>query len=247
MRLAVIPPVRYLGDFSTSTHLVLAHLFLKSKSYRDFYKHRRAKGDFIILDNGCAELGESIGDHELLEAARDLRPNVLVCPDVLYDSSRTLEALGRFLPKVDIDTELMGVPQGDSVQNWIDCFRVMYDMELPWIGLSKYSTKVFGTRLECLAWIKSHGYVRKYHLLGLAGGPASIELEGSFDFVVSHDTAVPVKLGMQGLYLEDYDKRGSMTDDEYFYALYIDPVKYYMAQRNIKVYRRMCGLDGLHI
>lgn len=248
MRLATIPPVRYLEDFSTDTHLVLAHLYSISV-YREFYHFRRALGDFIILDNGCAELGRSIGSDTLLSVARDLKPDVLVCPDVLYDSKATLEAVQRFLPKVDLEVALMGVPQGNSVTDWIECFYAMYRLpELSWIGLSKYSTKVFGSRLECLSWISQSGCTAKrFHLLGLESRPDSILSERYFDFVVSHDTAVPIKLGLQGLHLDTYSNSRRMSDSEYFFVPSINPVQYNTIQRNLRAYRRLCGLEDLSL
>jgi hypothetical protein len=246
VRLAVIPPVAYLEDFSTNYHLVLAHLYATNETYRDFYNSRVEKGDWVILDNGCAELGEAIPGKELFRLAADLNPNVLVCPDVLRDGLKTRELTEEFIKTwrgklKDGGIALMAVPQGKTREEWLDCFETFNEMkEVEWLGISKYCP---GERVELLEQIKL-SVKKKCHLLGMAEteGVNSILKEKAFSFAYSTDTAIPVKLGLQGLSLEQYLTRGHMKDDDYFNFEKLNWTNYKVgwARRNIDEYLKRC-------
>lgn len=73
-----IVPVKYLNDLAvlSHSHLVLAQ-WLDNKRYLNFYRKMRERGDFIILDNGCAELGHSLPIEELVEKLQLLGKSVV--------------------------------------------------------------------------------------------------------------------------------------------------------------------------
>jgi hypothetical protein len=221
MKLAIIPPISYLREFSTDYHLVLAHLYQSSDTYRAFYRERQKKKDFIILDNGAAELGSSISPKDLFYMAIELHPNVLICPDILRDGDKTLEATNSFLDAYAIELskrkiELLAVPQGKIVEEWYKSFIwFQADPAISWIGISKYVKGAFESRLACLRTIERE-MRKKCHLLGMADDVRVIEEEKQFRFVRSTDTAVPIKLGMQELILSQYQEMKKMPDDAYF-------------------------------
>jgi len=243
MKLALIPPIAYLEDFSTDYHLVLAHLYRDNRVYRAFYKARKAVGEFIIMDNGAAELGASISQLELFELARDLKPNVLVCPDVLHKADATLAVANHFLDDYasdlsSLDIDLMAVPQGEDFSRWRKAYVWFNtDPAVSWLGISKYAPI---ERLQLLDEIR--GSIRKRcHLLGLADNMDVIEKEKKFSFVESTDTAVPIKLGLQGLTLERYNERNKMKDDDYFnFPRGLDVKLHNQVLANIERYRERC-------
>lgn len=244
MKLAIIPPIKYLEDFSTNYHLVLAHLYAKDDVYRAFYKSRKSVGDFIILDNGAAELGTSITHDTLFYLAADLKPNVLVCPDTLRDADATIRTTDVFMGHFgddldDLGIRLMGVPQGEDYTAW---YRV-YDYfnrhpHIAWLGISKYAPL---KRLDLLSYI-SDSVNKSVHLLGMADDVYAIEREKAFPFVHSTDTAVPIKLGMQGLVLDYYKTRyKKMSDDVYFnYPRGMDKSLHNQVLANIGEYTERC-------
>ncbi len=84
MNFSFIVPEAYLSLLKLTTyHLVLPTYYLGSKEYRTFFKKAKERGDHLILDNGFYELkGKSLGWQALLDICCDLKPNVLVTPDV---------------------------------------------------------------------------------------------------------------------------------------------------------------------
>lgn len=245
MRLAIIPPIAYLKDFSTNYHLVLAQLYKSSEPYRLFYRECKKKGDFIIMDNGAAENGQSIDSEDLYLLALELRPNVLVCPDVLRDADKTMVTTNRFLDAhakslIDHRIQLMAVPQGSTRKEWYDNF-VWFDADpdVRWLGISKYVAGAFPTRLDALELIK-HSVSKKCHLLGMADDVNVIKEEKKFKFVRSTDTAVPVKLGMQLKSLEEYKERVVIKDEEYFGWEALSTEQIDKIEENVQGYKELC-------
>jgi hypothetical protein len=245
MKFAVISPIAYLDEFSTNYHLVLAQLYRSSVAYRSFYKKRQMKGDFVILDNGAAEQGHSIEASDLFYMALELHPNVLVCPDVLKDKDATLSATNHFLdsyadPLTKAGIKLMAVPQGKTAEEWYNAFIWFHsDPTIEWIGVSKYVAGAFSNRLGALTAIKSV-MKKKCHLLGLADDSRIIVDEKRFKFVQSTDSAVPVKLGMQHLELNDYALKQSMEDEVYFTTSNLEGSAIKQIHSNIELYVQLC-------
>lgn len=245
IKLAIIPPIAYLNDFSTDYHLVLAHL-LKYPAYFNYYLKRVQAGDTVIMDNGAAEQGTAIADSELFQLAESLRPSILVCPDSLFDSTETISRTSAFLDSYarilgGLGIELMGVPQGKTQDDWMEAFAMFNgDSRLKWLGISKYIVGAFPRRLDALEVIK--GVVnKKCHLLGMSEDVEAVFDEKEFPFVQSTDTAVPVKLGMQGLTMDEYNQRVKMSDDSYFLsAPLISYEAYSKVLQNIAVYKGCC-------
>ena len=120
MRAALIPPKGYEAWALESTiHLVLPLApLLKSTSYLHTYATARKRGDYIILDNGCAE-GELVDGATLINFARYIRANEIVAPDVMSDAGETLEATVSFLrdyPEAS-DYNIMAVLQGSTPED----------------------------------------------------------------------------------------------------------------------------------
>ena len=56
-----ITPIPLLEQFASqsSKHLCLAHLVDSNDQYASFYKKMRDRGDYVIMDNGCFEIGRA--------------------------------------------------------------------------------------------------------------------------------------------------------------------------------------------
>jgi hypothetical protein len=198
------------------------------------------------MDNGAAELGTAISNSELFNLADTLRPNVLVCPDSLYDSQATITKTSSFLDSYAkilsvMGIDLMGVPQGKNEADWMEAFAMFNgDSRLKWLGISKYIVGAFPQRLDALHRIADVVH-KKCHLLGMTEDVGAIIDEKEFPFVQSTDTAVPVKLGMQNLTMSEYSKRVKMSDDSYFLSPPLVSYEIYAKiLQNIDVYKGCC-------
>ena len=223
-RVAIICPTKALDIFSTDTHLVLSQYYKAIPAYREFYLKRRASSqDFIMLDNGAAELKASVEGLSVLDIACELKPNVVVAPDIIYRKEATLLGTKAFLDAhykelKSLGIKIMGVPQGDNIPEWLECYREFNkDSRISWLGISMFYTPKFGKRVEILKAIKAT--VKKpCHLLGLWNNPYDLLEERCYDFVKSVDTAKPVEFAMEGLSLPGWNSHKHIEDDWYFHT-----------------------------
>jgi hypothetical protein len=217
VKLAIITPTKYLKEFirisSNNYYMVLAQRYFVNKEYRDYYRRLSTQeGNVIILDNGACELKKSIDSRKLFEIATDLRPDVLIAPDVLLSSSETKELTNEFLKNYyeelnSMGIELMAVIQGKSHKEWFECFNEFNEnRRIRYIGISNtngvFSSEKF-PRIKVLQEIEKNGLLysnKKVHILGL-GDSGHIELEKflKFDFIEGCDTGAPITHGASGV------------------------------------------------
>lgn len=220
-RVAIISPVSLLERYSTDFHLVLTQYYLRNAQYRDFYVRRRLAGDAVILDNGAAEIKESVDGSSMMVVVEELKPDIVVAPDVIYNKDETLRRTEAFLKEYwldlrDLGCKVMTVPQGADSKEWYDCYAEFnVDPHIAWLGISMFYTPKLDKRLEALRLIQST-VQKPCHLLGLWDNPYDLLEERKFDFVKSVDTAKPVELALEGLTLADWAKHRHFDDDKYF-------------------------------
>ncbi len=220
-KVAIISPVSLLEEFSTDFHLVLTQYYLKNAQYRNFFLKRRAAGDFIILDQGAAELKASVKGSLLIGVAKQLKPNIIVAPDVIYNKDETIDRTDAFLKEYwfdlkDLDIKVMAVPQGANSDEWYSCYQKFNsDPHIDWLGISMFYTPKFNKRLEVLKVI-APTVQKPCHLLGLWDNPYDLLEERKFDFVKSVDTAKPIEFALEGLVLADWANHKHLDDDWYF-------------------------------
>jgi len=84
----LLPHVQPLSRY----HLVLAYKVIYDHKYQEYCKERSKAGDYVILDNGAVEKGgKSIPMKDIVLAAILTKPSLIVLPDFLFDSMRTLD------------------------------------------------------------------------------------------------------------------------------------------------------------
>ena len=190
MKVSVELPVKYLElSYRLDYDFIIADTCLKSDAYKDFYKWTSR---FKILDNGAFETGEAIKDHKYIALADEIRPNILIIPDVARNALKTMQRSRKFMEKwkkAPIDgVELMGVIQADGSVNIAHELGVFYNIQgINWVGVPYISG------LDRYQLIKGHPEWKNVHILGL---PILSEILGlcKLPNVRSIDTSLPVKV-----------------------------------------------------
>ncbi|XVS60891.1 hypothetical protein ACQPYE_21530 [Actinosynnema sp. CA-299493] len=202
--LAIIAAVPHLDPISASgsIDMALTHLVLRHPAYERFYRDRSLAGVTVFLDNSAYELahtGGGLAARPVLDAASRIGATVLVCQDFPFDGRATVTSTRRFVAEaLDRDSRprplLMGVPQGTTRQEWLDCYHRLVDLPgIDLIGLSKlsvpvcFAAPVAESRLACVEHLLDHAAPPPLHLLG---GDRSLPWELSEHRRRGHDAAV---------------------------------------------------------
>ena len=252
MRTALMAPTELLSHVQpfSDYHLVLAHRIIFDRRYQDYCRQRSKAGDYVILDNGAVEKnGRSVPLKYVVLAAVLVKPSLVVLPDFLFDSHRTLDELEsalrsphlRFLRRVLPDVKFCVVVQGVDERDWLECFGILNDPRngINVLGIPKVTGQIFGSRLEVLRRIQRR--VRKpCHLLGVWWQSTLDDLrqEGQFDFVQGIDTPKPVRLAVHGLSLDQWSEMPRGTD---FLDRKCNGIDLNLLQHNCRDFIKICS------
>jgi hypothetical protein len=171
--IAVIAGLPYLDRLSAAgtIDMALTHLVLRHPTYAAYFRERARSGVTVILDNSAYELqtttGAGMSAEPVLTAAHQISARIVVCQDILFDGPATVTATHQFLADARRHhhgednrpaCQFMGVPQGSTRSEWLDCYHRLADMPgIDVIGLSKlsvpacFNAPVAQARLACVA------------------------------------------------------------------------------------------------
>ena len=106
----------------------LVHLFETNPEYYSFFKTSKTLGREVLLDNSIFELGEAFDSKKFVEYIEELEPTYYVVPDVLEDGFKTRSSFHKFCLTYDNLPGLkIGVVQGKTYQELVDCYKYMSD------------------------------------------------------------------------------------------------------------------------
>lgn len=213
-------PTKFLPHFDNylDYHFCLSHLVLQDPKYRAFYKQSRK---YKILDNSAFELSAPMSNAKIVEAAKLISPDEIVCRDSMGDGigtiKRTIESIDYFHRQY-WGSNYMAVCHGSNFADWERCLKWLYgNNQIHVIGLCgwpsainafKYRIKTDDPgecRLAALRFIQKEGYTGKMvHLLGMGNNPIELLEASKYNFVRSCDTSSPV---VHGMYNIKFDKR----------------------------------------
>lgn len=159
MKLCVITPLSHLdlASFGSGIHMALTHIALESDDYVKTYQRYKNKGEYIILDNSAFELeqqGRGLDPKPVLEAAKAIGADEVIATDVLCEGDETVKSTRNFISEFRAFfgeeirqgkpvPKIMAVPQGKSIEEWIDCYARLVVMDgVDVIGFSKISVPV---------------------------------------------------------------------------------------------------------
>lgn len=211
-----ITPISLLEQYASQStkHLCLAHLVDSSDEYANFYKRMRARGDYIICDNGAFELGESYAPEKLLALGHKCGANAIVLPDYpAKDSLKTIDAAKEWLPIIKQDGfDAFFCPQGikGSLTDWLRGYDfAANNPDIDIIGMSilaipnalphidyTYARVVMSQLLLSMQRFNTN---KKHHYLGLNASP-NIEIPSLINMqtIWSCDSSNPVWSGVNG-------------------------------------------------
>jgi len=154
MDVYVISPVSDLEPMKLGDRIfVLAHLWVQFPEYRQFILEQKERGKFITLDNSAAERALVTQD-VLIDICKELMPNEVIAPDVLFSKYETIANAITFRNRMERE-DLLGkidiffCPQGKDKQHWLDAYE--------W-GLAQEFVKVIGFSKIAVpnAWLENY-------------------------------------------------------------------------------------------
>lgn len=144
MQTYVISPVSDLRPMELGDRtFALAHLWVQFPEYRAFLLEQKyEKGSFVTLDNSAAERS-LVTEDILIDICRELMPDEVIAPDILFNKDETIQSAIRFRDRMEKEgllgtIDIFFCPQGKTKQDWIEAYK--WGIEQPWInviGLSK--------------------------------------------------------------------------------------------------------------
>ena len=202
--------------------LLLAHKILRDVEAARFYQQwKRQTGGFIIMDNSVVELEEPLPTREILRAAEMVNADVLVLPDSLKEPDETLEmsirAADEIIPAFweegkEPHLKLMVVVQGKTfhdVRWFVESIRKAIPEEWLWgFGVPRAWVEAIGTRWPIVSKVAEMTNL-PIHLLGFSDRLEDDLTCARMKNVVGIDSAVPIRLALNGVKIDDYIQQGS--------------------------------------
>jgi len=156
----------------------------------------------MILDNGAFETGEAVPNNQYIELVEELKPDVVVIPDVLFNPSATLDRFFIFMQDwkgahVKHNCGLMGVIQANGSLEMAHMMGILYNSHgIQVIGVP------YASKLDRYYLISQHPEWDNIHILGCPTLPEAISL-GTLPNVRSIDSSLPVKATKSGMRIND--------------------------------------------
>jgi len=128
MDIYVISPVSNLEPMKLGDRIfALAHLWVQFPEYRAFILDQKEQGKFITLDNSAAERA-LVTEDILIDICRELMPNEVIAPDVLFNKYETIANAISFRNRMEREgllgtIDIFFCPQGESKQHWLDAYE----------------------------------------------------------------------------------------------------------------------------
>jgi hypothetical protein len=251
---SVIAPAAYLREFAgqspATVHHVAAQRVLRDPAYREFFLEEQQRGAAIIIDNGVFDLGVSLGSDDLVLAARAVRAEEIILPDVMHDGPATIRASDRAAAAilgVSDEFRLCAVVHGADDAEWRRCYDHFAASEyagalaFPASRHQGHSEKLSGNRAAATRFLEDQGLVdpgRVYRLLGF-GWTGHLELfeQREHAWVSSIDGAAPVLLGAMGVRMRPHGPYEKIPTPRVDTVEKIDPARFSLIRDNIRAVR----------
>jgi len=208
MKFASIVDPRYNPAEFSDYHLILSHVLIKDKFYRDYYVALDG-GHTVVLDNGTVENGDPQPELLLDMAKYASGTNarlIVVAPDHLNNCEGTLKATGEFFQSLrdNLGYEIMVVPQGKDSEEWIRCLRLLREMgNFEFVGIPRVCEEFLGGRQLLYQAAKNLGFTGLFHLLGIQHNLSEIDWAIDKWDVAGVDSSLPIRAASIGMPAKD--------------------------------------------
>ena len=258
INVSVIAPAAYLRDFAAqdpaAVHHVAAQRVLADLEYRAFFLEEAELGAAVIVDNGVFDLGEALPAASLVRAARAVRAQEIILPDVMHDGPATIRAsdlAARQILEITDEFRLCAVVHAADDREWNHVYDHFASRDytgaiaFPASRSREPSRELPKNRVAATAYLEENGLVvpgLTYRLLG-CGRTGHLELisQRTHTWISSVDGAAPVLLGMMGVRMlprGPYDKPPTPRVET---VTHIDPGRFTLIRDNIQAARDAAG------
>lgn len=203
-------------------HLALAQRVINDPPYAYEYTAMHARGAFIILDNGEAEMNSGeltarVPFEQVVAAADAIGADEICMPDVFRDYQATMQIIAKTMSlQLVHPRRRMFIPQGETFGEWWECLILMAKhWECRSFGIPKHMERFRydGTnkgRETLCGRIEDEGLhkVFDFHLLGVWNDPKAeiLPIATHYPWIRGIDTGVAFAYAQQDLplYLKEY-------------------------------------------
>lgn len=217
MKLSIIaPPALCYYEGLTDYHLLPAH-HLQSPNVgaelRTFYRRLKARGDYLILDNGVTERGYAMEILPLLQLAQSVGAQEVVLPDSFDDAVETFELVNQALDQaahavvLPPNVKFMAVVHGKTPEEWTWLYNEFANNpRIAVLGLPKVMSRNFINRTAfVLNYLQRERAGKEHHLLGVWDSPRELyDIGTKLPWIRGIDTSLPVMSGIYGERINDF-------------------------------------------
>lgn len=253
MKFFCIPPNSHLDMMDNGDcYFGLAHHYVQDSNYRQhFLEVRKRPGSFIVLDCSAAE-HSLVTEDVLLDIVKELKPDEVIAPDVLFDKEQTLINFRSFVTKMEdlglsTHTSIFACPQGSTKGEWLDCYQQMVTHpSVSCVGLSKIAvpkcwnnatgdTLIGISRNQCVQDLKDRNIlIKPVHLLGMGEHDEfDYYLLNNISNIRSSDSCYTILAALNGIDFEQGDLTRIPTENSYFDVVLTDDQKA-LAKKNVE-------------
>lgn len=238
----------------------LVHLFETHEQYYDFFRNAKLQDKEIYLDNSIFELGESFDHEKYFNWIEKLQPNLYIVPDVLESRDGTINAWMAWEDRASAFEKwcrTMGVVQGKTWEELVDCYRFMSecaDMIAISFDYSYYQITGYGSnklqrfsngRQRFVQQLVQEGiwnWNKPHHLLGCSlAREFRWYVDNNIYNIKSVDTSNPIVASMHGLkYNDEYgltEKPSTLLADMIDHE--ITDSEFELVQYNTKMFKKI--------
>lgn len=201
MKFSFEVPTKYLHELDNNLDylFIIGHHLLDDKKYFNYCKNNKK---YKILDNGAYELTKSIEPKILKELAEKIKADVIVLPDILFDSVGS-EKLQKEFFNLFSKTErnkykFLKVVSANSLDLYLkNLIKINLNNNIDIIGISKSRTMITPNLTFIMNYLKNKcSKIKPIHLLGCSH-PFELIEASYFKEIKSIDTGLPINFAFK--------------------------------------------------
>ena len=255
----VISPLSNLEPMKLGDRIfVLAHLWVQSPQYRRFIYELLEEDPhrWVTLDNSAAERA-LVTEDILINIVKDLAPNEVIAPDVLFDKNATIDNAIKFRDRMEAEgllqsTEIFFCPQGKTKKDWLEAYE--WGLKQDWISTIGFS-KIAVPQAWLPEWKDDQGIKEARHMAydylkkkNLLLKPIHCLGQGSYtEFAYydhpamrSTDSVYPILAAVHGIdFTKDSETRVS-TPHNFLETYDMNGVDMDLVKSNVEMLKRSC-------